>query len=365
MAQESRNFDASNKASAFVENQMCIDAHIYAGKIGWPDDELFSAYHNRARDAGINVASLSMANHHMSLDDALAVRREFLKHIESDHHKFAIVQNTNEIESAASEGRTAFFFCAQGASLLDGNPEKNTPQVKALGLGMMSVVYNGSHRGGDGCLVDDPGPITEYGKLVVDHIHRNKIILDMSHASEPTALSAIEYSQSIFPEKPVVYSHSSPISLCNNHRNISDDEIRACAETGGVICLNTCPWFLVDPMAMETRPEDIVNGIDFIRDLVGIDHVGLASDDVYSNQALWAGVKKTVGALLSGPPITKEEKQYALTLKAAENMPSGSAEAAKIYAAVADEMWTRGYDDKAVAKVLGGNMFRVMETVWC
>ena len=76
----------------------------------------------------------------------------------------------------------------------------------------LAIAYNERGRAGDGCTVphDESGAVTLYGKQVIDALHQYGVILDLSHTSEKTALSAIEYSQTSAPEKPVIYSHSNP-----------------------------------------------------------------------------------------------------------------------------------------------------------
>jgi membrane dipeptidase len=364
MGIESQYFDASEKARSFVRDSLCIDAHLFAGKVGWPDDGLFSEYHQRARQAGINVFGLSVSNHSNTFEESLAIQQNFLKRVVAHNDQFSIVRSMDDIARAASVGQQALFFSAQGSSLLNEDPEHYMPILKNMGVGTISLVYNGPGQAGSGCMVDDPGEITEYGKRIIDQLHANNIILDLSHASEETALSAIDYSRQNYPGRPVIYSHSTPSGVCESYRNISDDEVRACAATGGVVGLNTCPWFIVSARAAETRPADIADAIEYVRDLVGIEHVALASDDVYCWEVVWAYVEKAANAASDVDPDSRAGRQKTLSLEAVKNKPYRSAEAAKIYPAVVDELWSRGFEDDSIVNVLGGNLLRVIEKVW-
>ena len=127
-----------------------------------------------------------------------------------------------------------------------------------------------------------------------------------------------------------------------------------CAALGGVISLVTLPWFIVEPMATETTPHDIVKAIDYVRDLVGINHIGLASDDAYSWIPVWEWAVT----------VPEMYQDGGLTMAAAKNKPSGTAEPAKYYPAIVDLMWDGGYTDDDIKKVLGGNLMRVYEQVW-
>lgn len=82
--------------------------------------------------------------------------------------------------------------------------------LKSMGFGTMMFAYNERYQAGDGCMVKRPDKVTFYGTQVIDAMHRNKIIMDLSHSSTPTALSATEYSQKVAPETPVVFTHGYP-----------------------------------------------------------------------------------------------------------------------------------------------------------
>lgn len=364
MALESLDYPASERAVSFVRDTLCVDAHMFAGKVGWPEPGMFADYFGRARKTGINAVGLSISNHYQDFESALSLLQNMLTHVALPSDEYAILRNAGEFDSVAAAGKLGLYFCAQGSSILNDNPEYYLPLLKNMGLGVLSLVYNGSFPAGDGCMVESPGGITEYGKRVVDQVHLNGVILDLSHASEETALSAIEYSSSQHPGLPVIYSHSAPTSLCRAYRNITDAEIIACASTGGLIGLNMCPWFMVDELAEETTPADVVNAIQYVDDLIGLEHVSLASDDVFSWQAVWKYAADSASALDEAGLGPKALKQRNLTLEAAKNEPYRSAEPARIYPAIADEMWSRGYSDTDIAKVLGGNFLRVARAVW-
>ena len=137
-------------------------------------------------------------------------------------------------------------------------------------------------------------------------------------------------------------------------RSISDEEAKACAATGGVVALVTLPWFIDHYLTVETTPEHIVRAIDMTVEMLGIEHVGLASDDTYSWKPMW-------DMALEHPEWYQDDGE---TAEAAKKRPSGSAEPAKIYPAVVDLLWKKGYSNDDIAKLMGGNLMRVYEQVW-
>lgn len=364
MSIESPDHIATDRAVSLVRDMLCVDTHMFAGRVGWPDPDMFGEYFSRATNAGINAVGVSISNHFQDFEHALSSLQNLIVHITQRSKPYSVIRNSRDIDRVAATRNLGFYFCAQGSSILNNEPEYYLPLLKNMGLGVLSLVYNGDFPAGDGCMVESPGPITEYGARVIDQLHLNKVILDLSHASEETALSAIQYSDSAYPGIPVIYSHSAPASLCSAYRNISDAEITACAGTGGVIGLNMCPWFIVDELAVETTAGNVVDAIQYVDELVGIRHVSLASDDVFSWEAVWRYAEAAASVLQDEDLCPKALRQRDLTLLAAKNKPYKSAEPARIYPAVADEMWSRGYSDTDIADVLGGNFLRVARAVW-
>lgn len=148
-----------------------------------------------------------------------------------------------------------------------------------------------------------------------------------------------------------------PDSICDYVRSSIDAEIQACAATGGVFTLTMLPWLMVSLTgqgAQETKPEQVVEALEYIKNLLGIDHGGLSSDDTYS----WPGVWKWAAT------VPEMYQDGGITMQAAKECPTGADEPAKIYAAIVDGLWKKGYSDEDVQKILGGNVKRVIEQVW-
>jgi membrane dipeptidase len=94
------------------------------------------------------------------------------------------------------------------------------------------------------------------------------MIVDLAHASHATVAEVLAMAK-----RPVVSSHGGVQATCKVNRNLTDDEVRSIARTGGVVGIGY--W---DGAICSTRPEAAAKAIAYVRDLVGIDHVGLGSD---------------------------------------------------------------------------------------
>lgn len=122
--------------------------------------------------------------------------------------------------------------------------------------------------------------LSPFGREVVAEMNRLGMLVDVSHVSDETFYDVLKYSS-----KPVVATHSCCRALADHPRNMTDDMIRALAEKGGVIQINFYPVFLdgsfhEEDMHTAPRPsyKRIVDHIDHVVSLVGIEHVGIGSD---------------------------------------------------------------------------------------
>ena len=355
MGHQSKYFQSTDEAKAFVKAHLTIDSLTAPVNFGWPREEMFAEYHGRAYETGIDALGVTVSGGSDNFAALSGQASRFLRHIIGDQ-RFQVARSASDIQSARASSHQAIFFNCQGCECLDNDPERHMPLLKALGVGTMALAYNERYRAGDGCLVpsDEAGEVTLYGKRVIDAMHDCQVILDLSHAAERTALSAIEYSAQSAPDTPVLYTHSNPRRVYDFYRSISDDEAKVCAATGGVVALVTLPWFIDHYLTEETTPEMIVRAIDITVELIGIDHVGIASDDTYCWESMWEIAR-------AHPEWWQDGGE---TQEAAANKPSGSAEAAKVYPAVVDLLWKKGYSNADISKLLGGNLMRVYQQVW-
>ena len=141
---------------------------------------------------------------------------------------------------------------------------------------------------------------------------------------------------------PVIFSHSNPNVLQNHARNISDEQIKACAETGGVVGINGIGDFLGS-----TKSEVVVENIEYVINLVGPEHVGIGLDYVIDKQEL-------VDYVEGHPDIFPPDKiKDYLSFVEPEQFPEFT-----------ELLYKKGYNEQIIRGILGENFLRVAEKVW-
>jgi membrane dipeptidase len=133
----------------------------------------------------------------------------------------------------------------------------------------MLFAYNRNNAAGSGCHDEDTG-LTDFGRRVIDEMNRVGMVVDCSHSGFKTTMAAMERSTA-----PVVFSHSNAKALVDHGRNITDAQIKACAETGGVVGINGVNLFLGED---EASPAAVARHAAHVAELTGWEHVGLSLD---------------------------------------------------------------------------------------
>jgi membrane dipeptidase len=249
-----------------------------------------------------------------------------------------LAETVDDIAAAKRAGKLALSFDLEGMEALAGDPGM-LPLFHRLGVRQLLFAYNRSNAFGGGCHDEDRG-LQPLGRRAIEEMNRVGILVDCSHTGARTTLEAMEVSSA-----PVVFSHSNPSAVWPHGRNISDEQIKACAATGGVVGITGVGIFLGDN---DVRTETIVRHIDHVVELVGPEHVGIgldstcgeSTDDLLtSDDSYWPA-----GNGYDTPNIRFAEP---------EQVPE-----------LATQLLSRGYSDADVRAILGGNFLRVARQVW-
>ncbi len=312
----------------------------------------FDGYNDKLEESGLTVVQLTVAS---ATEDAAAASQQIQAAkaiVAADPDRLCIVGTVEEIRAAHLAGRVGLLFHFQN-SLPIGRDLSLVGSFHDQGVRIVQVTYNESNDAGCGCLVDIDTGLTSFGRELISELNRNGILVDLTHAGERTSMEAIEASAA-----PVTFSHSNPRAIADNPRNISDEQIKACAATGGVI--GVCGWGPISWTGTDQPPsvETIADHVSYIADLVGPQHIGIATDAPISHNManILAHFKEinTAYGSVTGAFVDK----FGPDIKHRYPMPITSIP--KLAAALR----LRGWQEDDVAGVLGGNMLNLYSRVW-
>lgn len=278
-----------------------------------------------------------------------------------DKHPQSIVQagTVREIRQAREQRKIAHVSGWQMADPLiyDANgfgPLDNLRAYRQLGLRIASIAYNNSNIFGGGCL-DPDAPLTRLGHKYVEAVHAQRILLDVGgHTGERTSFDALEVSKGV----PVICSHTNARALMDNPRNATDRLIEAIAKTGGVVGLTSVSDFHMrsrKDASVQRSPQatldKLMQHFDHLKQLVGVDHIGLGPDFMTGRVDLDA--------------IGMDRERWPADVYSDQpwNMVRGFETVVEL-PNVTQGLLDRGWSPADVRKVLGENWLRVYEKAW-
>jgi membrane dipeptidase len=259
-----------------------------------------------------------------------------------------LARSAEDFRSAQLEGRyVTYGFCQPTMS---GLPRELAQFDKAHALGVRSVMltYNRQDFVGAGCTERADAGLSHFGLQVVEKLNDIGMNVDTSHCGRQTTLDACRASR-----KPVTANHTSAEVVYAHDRAKSDDELRAIADTGGVVGVYTVPFFVGEAASRPTL-ETMLDHIDHIVGVIGWQHVGIGTDWPFMLSTQLA--EETIGQSIKDLGFRSEhEVGVSQTLVGYED--------ARDFLNITRGLVARGYADREVAGILGENFLRVFETV--
>ncbi|MCU6707180.1 dipeptidase [Paenibacillus sp. J5C_2022] len=190
--------------------------------------------------------------------------------------KVLAVEGLHEVRSAADlkhcqdTGKIGALLSLEGVDGLQGHVWL-LPLLYELGVRAAGLTWNNANWAADGIMERRGGGLTEAGRQFVQTCNELKIIVDVSHLSERAFWDVLAES-----DRPVVASHSNARTICNHPRNLTDSQIRAVIESGGMIGVTYVPWFTAEGDGVTIQ--QLLLHIDHICELGGERHIMLGSD---------------------------------------------------------------------------------------
>ena len=281
--------------------------------------------------------------------------------------RMVLATNYKQVKKGIRQKKLVGLIGVEGGHMIEDDPKK-LDSLQKRGMRYMTLTWNNSTSWATSAMDEtqhsDSLPhkgLTDFGKQVVHRMNEVGVIVDLSHTGEQTFHDAISTTT-----KPVLLSHSSVWNICPVFRNVKDDQIKAVAKNGGVICINFYSGFLDSNFA---KKMDLLEGTEGkkIKDSIG------KNVDASKLNEIWA---KYFSQKLEPyrPSISKlvDHIDYIVKLvgddyvgigsdfDGVSSVPVGMDDVTK-YPLITDELKRRGYSNKSIKKILGGNVMRVMK----
>lgn len=321
---------------------LCAEALIW--DMVWPWDPHvgndFERFHE-FREGGYNVISITLAGDNHNAGDAVKLIGEIRQKLKNHQDICGLATSIADIETLKAEGKLAVLLHFEGTNCLESRLEL-VEVFYDLGIRHNLLAFNTANSCAGGCAEKVDGGLTAFGRKVIREMERVGMLLDLSHTGHKTAMDAMEFST-----KPCVYTHSNINALHQHYRNLSDDEIRRCAGTGGLIGVSGSSGYLGDQQCNSTT---IFQHIDYVVQLLGsCKHSGLGLDIVFDPTELNDYVR-------ANPDEWPAES--------APDWPGFHYARPRQIVEVVDIMLTHGYAPTDISQILGGNYLRICAQVW-
>lgn len=270
---------------------------------------------------------------------------------------FEIALNSNDVERIRSSGKIASLMGVEGGHSIENSIGK-LKELFARGARYMTLTHGDTLDWADAATDDSKSDgLSPFGEEIVREMNRMGMLVDLSHVSPATMSDALDIATA-----PVIFSHSSAMSIANHPRNVPDDILRRVKSNGGIVMINFFSGFVVPESAKNMKdmfgvrrefekefgsdsdlaknamlkwrsahpiyPGDasiVVEHIDHVAKIAGVDHVGLGSD--------YDGI---------------------------EVVPKGL-EDVSTYPLLTELLLRKGYSENDIHKIMSGNMMRVLK----
>lgn len=296
------------------------------------------------RAAGVHYVCLNVGMDMNPLQQILPVIAAWRARLLAEPARYRLVRSVDDIEEARAAGKLAIGFDLEGSMPLVERPEM-VALFSALGVRQIHFAYNRNNAVAGGCH-DVPQGLTALGRRMVAAVNDAGMLMDCAHTERRTTLDIMECSR-----HPVVFSHANPLALAEHGRNITDQQIRACAATGGVVCISGVSRFLgVDtPDAAH-----IARHMAYVAELVGPQHVGLGLDIGFGEPGL------------NDNPPAPFDPGYWWPASAGYGQGISEMRYAPVstWQALPTALQATGFSADDIERALGGNMARVARHVW-
>lgn len=270
-----------------------------------------------------------------SIDDIQLVMAERAE----SNARIVLVDSADDLATAIKESTFAVILAASYKAI--GADPGKIAFLRNLGVRVFSLSTNRRNLLADGCGERMPGGLSHLGTEVVRELERHSILPDVSHLSDESFWDLLDNTTG-----PIVATHSNARGICDSPRNLSDAQIEAIADRNGLIGISTYPTLISD---QNPSLGALLNHIDYICNLVGVEHVGIGTDFV-----------GFMGDLMDST-LVRADPSGALYRKHEVNSVTPGIEGFSKVCNLVDGLAKRGYSNEELGLILSSNFIRLLD----
>ncbi|HEY3975624.1 MAG TPA: membrane dipeptidase [Streptosporangiaceae bacterium] len=351
------------RAAKLLADSLVISLHDHP--VRFPDDmEETPAYNRTGRQhagyAGLAASGMTVVFDNMMDGTAcvtgnapwrwndiitdLGMRQADLAH----QREVMTIRTVADIDEAQSSGRVGIVFGLEAATPIENEIDR-LDVLYGLGLRQIGIAYSDANALGSGLSEPVDGGLTAFGHRAVARMNQLGLAVDLSHSSDRTALDTCAHSTA-----PVLITHAGARAVWDIPRMKPDDVLRAVAQTGGVIGMSAAPHTTISTAHPRHTIESVMDHFEYIAGLVGIEHVAFGPDTFWGDHV---ALHRIFAHLLSikaarGPAF--EPVDYV----------DGLENPTENFANICGWLVAHGYSDADIRAVLGGNIYRALQSIW-
>lgn len=352
------NKNEEDRAVELHQKSIVIDLHLHAIVLPENLDHLFDYFRSmklKIGYEGLKESGLTACFHSIGLsglappriawqyEDVVAEIGMTFSNIV--HHRETAIRayNAEDIIRAKKEGKCAILCSVENAGIIHNKLDR-LDVLYGLGVRSLGLTYNERNLIGDGASERTDSGLSDFGLKVIDRMNELGILIDLSHCGRTTAMEGINVSKD-----PVAFTHVGAYGLSDQAKCRKDDEMQTVAEKGGLIGIEAVPNVLSSKASQGI--DDVMDHINYVINLVGVDHVCLGTDSLFGDHVEFhrrilktLGLEKVLKGRIIAPYMEGIENPSELI-----NITRG--------------LVSRGYSDQEIRKIIGGNALRLIKKV--
>lgn len=263
------------------------------------------------------------------------------------HQDFLVLcESVQDILDAKKNGKLGWVVGMESAACIENEIDR-LDVLYGFGLRQIGMTYSSSNILACGGQDRVDFGLTSLGVKAVERMNKLGILIDCAHSSTQTIFDTAKYSKT-----PILLSHIGARKLYDTKRMATDEAMKAVADKGGLIGVEAAPHTTISPQHPKHTVYSIIDHFEYVRDLVGIDHVTFGTDTLYGDHVALHTASK--GSIKAEATDGMERVPYV----------QGMENPTEVSKNVVRYLVSKDYSDEDIKKVLGGNVLRILGDAW-